>query len=874
MKRSFVAFLFLCLFLSSAWFSSAFVLFKISPNDISLSLDPLVSETFDIEVNFANNQYIDPEDEETKPYRLDRLEVCNSYDNEGNCLKYALNLCPYISIQPNDEESTEVGFPLMASVYQIAKGEISNLDLSDKWSISITSPCFEGDCPPIYNNLANGNPLPQSLKGQIFKCDVLIEWNGPIFQVKGFQNKVYASSNNRLRIEAVLTGDKPSSGQQSSVLFIPGFMASDLYVQGLLAENQLWPPTSLLKKDVQKLIIDTDGIPVTPNIYTKDIISESFGFNIYKSFIQKMDSLVAEEQIKEWKSFPYDWRKDILDVVNHITLIKNGNDFENKKLIDEALLLAENSPTGKIVIIGHSYGGLIGKALIRELSLRGKSELVDKFIMVAVPQIGTPKAIASLLHGDQQQIPPFIGLLMNKELAIELGYNMQSAHNLLPSNEYFNKVSDPVITFDNTIDKVFNYLAHNFTQSISNYSDFYKFLTIEKGGMFLDEQTNIPAKLRTDLLNKANQNIEDLSNWEIPSGVEVYEIIGWGKQTIKGINYKSRQENVCYSKNFFYVCEPQNFWDRKLLMTDDGDGTVVYLSAQNNDNSDVYYFDLFDYNKNVAIDVKHHNILEAPSVINLLLGIFTKNNEVLPNYVYKHKPVASHQNLQLSVHSPVSLVVYDSVYRYTGLSTTTKSTDGFVFIKEDIPNSYYLEIGDDKYIGLANGQDYAIYLQGEGYGTFTFNQEIIQNGEIIDTTSFVDIPVTPETKATLKMIDGNLSESLSLDVDGDGSYDIEIKSNENFDPITYLNVMRYIIKNFNLKKSEENKLIKKIDNLIKLIEEGKISRVVFRSHLYTKKLSLMLDKIKDNRTKRAEKISEEQIKIIVQHLEELINNFK
>lgn len=873
MKHSFVAFLFLCLFLSSTWFSSAFVLFKISPNDIGLSLNQLESETFNVEINFANNQYIDPEDEETKPYRLDRLEVCNGYNDEGNCLEYALNLCPYISIQPNDEESTEVGFSLMASVYQIAKGEISNLDLSDKWLLSVTSPCFEGECSSDYNKNVKGNPLSQSLKGQTFKCDVLIEWNGPIFQVKGFQNKVYASSNNRLRIEAVLTGDKPSS-QQSSILFIPGFMASDLYVQDLLTENQLWPPTSLLKKDVQKLMLNSDGTPVTPGIYSKNIISESFGFNIYKSFIQKMDELVTEEHIKEWKSFPYDWRKDISEVVNHFTLIKNGNDFENKKLIDEALVLAENSPTGKITIIGHSNGGLIGKALIKELSFRGKSELVDQFIMIATPQIGTPKAVASLLHGDQQQIPPFAGILMNKKLAIELGYNMQSAHNLLPSYEFFNKVSDPVITFDNTINKVFNYSANNFPQSISNYDDFVKFLTLKKEGLSLEEQTNIPTKLRTDLINKANQNIEDVSSWQIPSGIEIYEIIGWGKQTIKGINYKSKQENVCYSKNFFYICEPQNFWDRKLLMTDDGDGTVVYPSAQNHDNSDVYYFDLFDYNKNVVFDIKHHNILEASNIIDLLLGILKKSNEVLPNYVYKDKPVASHQNLQLSVHSPVSLAVSDSVYRYTGLSTTTESTDAFDFIKEEIPNSYYLEIGDDKYIGLVNGQNYNVYIQGEGFGTFTFNQEIIQNGEVIDTRSFVDIPVTPETKATLKMIDGNLSESLSLDVDGDGSYDIEIKSNENFDPITYLNVMRYIIKNFNLKKSEENKLIKKIDNLIKLIEKDKIDKVALRSYLYSKKLNLMLDKIRNNRTKKVEKISEEQIKIVIQHLEELINNFK
>jgi len=51
--------------------------------------------------------------------------------------------------------------------------------------------------------------------------------------------------------------------------------------------------------------------------------------------------------------------------------------------------------------------------------------LVDKIIFVAVPEIGTPQSLPSLLHGDGEEIAN--GLIMSASTARGLGVNMPSA---------------------------------------------------------------------------------------------------------------------------------------------------------------------------------------------------------------------------------------------------------------------------------------------------------------------------------------------------------------------------------------------------------------------------------------------------------------
>ena len=103
----------------------------------------------------------------------------------------------------------------------------------------------------------------------------------------------------------------------SNVLFIPGLQASRLYKD----DNMLWEPNR--NEDVRKMSMNEMGISIDPDIYTRDIKDSALGLkNIYKNFIDSMDSLVEDGKIKSWMPLPYDWRKGAYDVVDQEVLGK------------------------------------------------------------------------------------------------------------------------------------------------------------------------------------------------------------------------------------------------------------------------------------------------------------------------------------------------------------------------------------------------------------------------------------------------------------------------------------------------------------------------------------------------------------------------
>ena len=61
--------------------------------------------------------------------------------------------------------------------------------------------------------------------------------------------------------------------------------------------------------------------------------------------------------------------------------------------------------------------------------------------MIGTPQLGTPQAIGSILHGDGEGI--LGGIIADRRDMCFVAQNMQSAFNLLPSYQYFKKVLDP-----------------------------------------------------------------------------------------------------------------------------------------------------------------------------------------------------------------------------------------------------------------------------------------------------------------------------------------------------------------------------------------------------------------------------------------------
>src|SRR5205085_1539938 len=108
--------------------------------------------------------------------------------------------------------------------------------------------------------------------------------------------------------------------------------------------------------------------------------------------------------------------------------------------------------------------------------------------------------------------------------------------------------------------------------------------------------------------------------------------------------------------------------------TIDGDGTVVTPSALWANGAGVkrYWVDEGQYNKDNVFSIPlgrtHKDILEVPDTISLLENITLNESKVL-SYVFSSTPTRTITGARLvySLHSPLTLDLYDNVGRHTGV---------------------------------------------------------------------------------------------------------------------------------------------------------------------------------------------------------------
>lgn len=598
----------------------------------------------------------------------------------------------------------------------------------------------------------------------------------------------------------------------SSVAFLPGLQASRLYLdEGGIGINRLWEPNT--DSDGRKLFMTESGESINA-VFTANVIDEGLGVvNVYKSFIEEMSRMVSVGDIADWSILPYDWRKNVYDVVGEDVQLGSSGTYNMVEAIEA---LAEDSQTGKVTLIAHSNGGLVGKILIDELEAQGKGDLVDKLVLVAVPQIGTPKAIASLLHGDYQE--KLFGLILTAETARELGENMPGAYGLLPSEEYFEKVSDPVVVFDDDSSAT-AVLRARYGEEITDADALDRFMLGEDDLREDPDRDDLlsPIPANESLLSRARSDQAVLDNWAPPENIEVTQIVGWGVDTLKGVRYEDKEIVSCATS--FPFCTKEIVMDHVALLTKDGDETVVSISADVADNrSNTYYSNLEEVNRGLGINQGHAEILEVDSVLELLNSIVKEGDDSLPESITTTKPSTSSvgDSLRLSVHSPVSIGVKDSRGNFTGLI----SDSDLVEISEEIPNSFYMPFGDGKYVGVPVGESYDVEIDGEGTGTFTLNIEKVSGDDATETDSFINIPVTADMHASLSISPSGEFSTLSLDVNGDGTDDVSLSPGEEFSSTDYVAVLRAMVENSNINKGIQNSLLVRLGNVEKNLEKN------------------------------------------------------
>ena len=632
----------------------------------------------------------------------------------------------------------------------------------------------------------------------------------------------------------------------SSVLFLPGIQASRLYTEGALGtENKLWEPNR--NADVDKLTMTSTGASIN-DIYTRDVIDEiPSGGNIYETFLDQMEELKSDKVIRDFEPFAYDWRYSVFDVAKEDVIYEN----ETKHLLDEVLALAEESYTGKVTLIGHSNGGLVAKALLYEYGETYLAGKIDKFIMIGTPQLGTPKAIGSMLHGLDQSLG--FGLVATADTIRQVTRNLPGAYTLLPSQGYFNEISEPVITTDGS----------ELAELVSTYGDIdsasrlQNFLLNSLGNrdeaMVLSEPIILNAQISSEATDM--QNI--LDTWHAPDGVEVYEVVGTGLATIKGYRYR---EFSCAESN--PSCILHSYLKPFPIMTNEGDQTVMGFSAEGYKGDKVTaVVDLKEENSKFAtIDRTHKNLTESDSVQIFVDSVikypYFTDSVIIPEFTR----VNSRYTI-VGVHSPVSILAKDQAGNQVGVVAGE--------IKTEISGSQYFELGDSKYLVLPAEIDVSIELAGTGEGVYSLSiDEVNESGRQSQKSLLANATTSLTMKAEFAIENGVYS-LLKTDLDGDGETDLEQTLNGEVinqpDPEYSYSDLREIIENLNLKHNLEKGLMVKV-RLAEFFSREADKKPVF-SRLETRILN-SLDRVLDRYAKRRI-ISEEdlsQIKVIINNL--------
>lgn len=697
---------------------------------------------------------------------------------------------------------------------------------------------------------------------------------GPSFD---FNGSTWTSS-------ATTTSPVPTPAGNSNVLFLPGLEASRLYhtKQNCVGdcEEQLWLPTS--NNDVEKLYMNSDGKSKDPGVYTRDILNTAGPLGIkkiYSAFSEKMDELVQQGEINEWKPYAYDWRQDVQDIVDNGTPYQTGR----ISLIQTVKALASSSANGKVSIVAHSNGGLLAKALLvklQEMKSSGQNDLIDHIdtvVLVAVPQLGTPSAVAAMLHGFDQSIagPGGVWVVLNDSYARELAKNMPGAYGLLPSKSYIDNVSLSPVTFvDNPIpSEIMGSFVRQYGSVIDNYLEYIAFLRGQgdrTNPTFL--QTLLPLKLSGDLLWRAELLHQKIDSWIPPSNVHIIQVAGWGIDTLATFQYEPKFECQSETPNGgMGTCG--YILDERPIFSPDGDSTVVNASAIL-PIGEKWILNLAKINNDKSIlesTRTHKNILEASPLINFISEYISDNPVSSSVYLGTTTPISDFNRLHLSVHSPVSIDAYDADGNHTG-KICAPSID-FCIVEENIPNSSYVEFGEGKYLNLPEEKAKKIRLVGTDIGTFTYEaQEIAPNGSST-LVSYTDIPVTSQSVAEITINPVTNKSELAVDVTGDGKTDFTLSPQKDFDPVLYLQIMQKTIDSLDINQNKKDAFDKRIEKIVTLIQKNKIDKAKDKVKNISQTLEQKITKPVPKKPKPG-KMSKAEAQLLLDMLNQLLDNIK
>lgn len=513
----------------------------------------------------------------------------------------------------------------------------------------------------------------------------------------------------------------------------------------------------------------------------------------------------------EWVAFPYDWRLGPDAVIDRPTVFgtptdeecaalnsgrKTLADFPQTSLLDEVRRLAAESPTGKITVVAHSNGGLVAKRLVQKLGPVDASALIDRVILVATPQLGTPHAIKVVLHG-MDFIPDF-GFIIPHELARETSRSMGSSHLLLPSFEFFKQtpgLTYPMVQFgDVSADRDYEAMRSYFGGSIQTEDKYLSYLFGGDGRPSPAFSESMPDVVLPSRWNEAMALHGAIDSLVDSSASPMFlQIAGTGLATTSAIKYqlveRCTTDFLSGQRNCQYLKYP--FAEKSI----EGDKTVLLRSAIAMRGAPAYVVDLGDVCRQAHSERSHASLL-AYEPVQQLLQVMLKGVDPLvvaadPNSELSKMlgcirlptsaPFAGASDyLSAKIYSPARLRITDAKGRITQ-SVSLGSDTTILGVQREIPGSA-LDSPRDATVPTGGGP-YSFEIIGEGDGVFTFELSRVVSGMAVERLIYPSVPVTPTTVARVEYAGPGAQPSLVVDADGTGQHLTSVTAQRSFRPV-------------------------------------------------------------------------------------------
>jgi len=460
-------------------------------------------------------------------------------------------------------------------------------------------------------------------------------------------------------------------------------------------------------------------------------------------------------------TFPYDWRSS-----------NTANALKLRDFIEEKVVTA--SGRNQVDIVAHSMGGLVTRSYAAQI---GESRL-HKIIYEGTPHNGAPKSFGTLVFNNDNALSKFLTITgVNTLTLATLSKTFPSVFQLLPTDQFVCAAQQFIAILFVTpgCDEL---VSQGTAETLS--LDALQALKIVVPG---------PVSTAHDFYKTINRTL----------AVPQFKIIGSGIPTVTSLMIWSDK-----------TITPREW----IGFSGNGDGTVPLKSAESAPG------------KNFYLNEGHSDLPKNPDSIALVLKILQDDitqlspddTKQLPPHVQEGKPynVAPEETEWVS-GSPIRVTIVDSNNRFNGVDSNGS-------IRTDTPHADFFAFEQNEGGFFPTQDTYQVNVTATGIGVFSLVFTAKDPaGSILGSIIFSQVPIGANSKGSLMLSPNNQSPVLNLDIDGDGTFDFQLSSNQPLSEATLLGMLKAIINSAPISHGIQTSLVAKVDAAAAAIIAGRPS---------------------------------------------------